>query len=145
MKLNWGHKIFGVYAIFALGILYMAFKANQQKFDLVQTDYYADELKYQNVIDATSRAVKAGGELSVVYSGNEMTIQLPESFSNITTQSKVHLYYAADASKDIEETFESFQGNMVLHVKGKLHGNYTLKIDVEKQGVKYYFEKKLFL
>jgi predicted HicB family RNase H-like nuclease len=145
MKLNWGHKIFGVYTIFALGMLYMAYKANQQKFDLVQTDYYADELKYQNVIDASSRAAKSGGEVEVSVKGSDIAIQLPASFTNIATSSKVHLYYAADASKDVEESFESMQGNMVLRVNGILHGNYTLKLDVEKQGVKYYFEKKLFL
>lgn len=145
MKLNWGYKIFGVYAIFALGILYMAYKANQQKFDLVQGDYYAEELKYQKVIDATQRATTSGGELEVKVTAANIQIQLPTAFVNVATKSKVHLYFAADAKKDIEETFESMQGNMVLNIKSNLHGNYTLKVEVEKQGVAYYFEKKLFL
>ena len=145
MKLNWGHTIFGVYTIFALGILYMAFKANQQKFDLVQKDYYADELQYQKVIDASQRATLAGGVLDVKMNEDQLQIQLPAIFVNVSTTSRVHLYYAADASKDVEEVFESMQGNMILKLKKGTHGNYTLKVDVEKQGLKYYFEKKLFL
>ena len=70
MKLNWGHGIIIVYVIFVGGILLLSFKSAQQKFDLVQTDYYGAELKYQEVIEASKRAKAIGGELQLVKKGN---------------------------------------------------------------------------
>lgn len=145
MKLNWGHKILMAYSIFVLGIVLLAIKSSMQKFDLVQKDYYADELKYQNVIDASSRAQNAGGELTTQVSGGHLIIQLPLSFNNILTKGKAHLYFAADEKKDLTKTFESSNAIMDMELLTTMKGNYTLKLDVEKGGVTYYFEKKIFL
>ena len=38
MKINWGHSIIIVYAIFVGGILLLALRSSQQKFDLVKSD-----------------------------------------------------------------------------------------------------------
>ena len=48
-NINWGHKIIIVYGVFVLGTLFMVYQSTLQKFDLVQNDYYAAELKYQEV------------------------------------------------------------------------------------------------
>ena len=45
MKLSWGYKIMFVYTAFVAGIGFLAFKANNEKFDLVTKDYYDQELK----------------------------------------------------------------------------------------------------
>ena len=55
--MNWGYKILLVYLIFILGILFMVFKSSTQKTDLVTTDYYAKELKYQEKIDEMKQVV----------------------------------------------------------------------------------------
>ena len=69
MKFNWGYKILLVYGLFVIGIMFLVFKSTQQKYDLVQKDYYADELKYQNVIDASQKAKDLGGELKTDVGG----------------------------------------------------------------------------
>ena len=43
MKINWGHSIIIVYALFVGGILLLALRSSQQKFDLVKSDYYGAE------------------------------------------------------------------------------------------------------
>jgi len=77
MKINWGYRIFIVYALFVIGILVLSYKSSQQKFDLVQQDYYGAELKYQTVIDAASRANALRGELKLTLKESKLLIQLP--------------------------------------------------------------------
>jgi hypothetical protein len=40
MRISWGYKIFMMYTAFAAGILFLAYKASQQKYDLVTENYY---------------------------------------------------------------------------------------------------------
>ncbi|MDZ7847906.1 MAG: FixH family protein [Owenweeksia sp.] len=51
MKLNWGTGIAIVLILFAISMGYAVYKAVQQNYDLVTTDYYAEELAYQEKID----------------------------------------------------------------------------------------------
>ena len=91
MKFNWGHKILIVYLIFICGILLLAFKSSQQKFDLVQQDYYGAELKYQEVIDATKHASELGADLGVLVRGSYLQITLPPTFKKSETNGVAHL------------------------------------------------------
>ena len=61
--MNWGYKILTVYIIFIAGILLLVFKSSTQNQDLVTKDYYEQELKYQQVIDATERANALSSEV----------------------------------------------------------------------------------
>lgn len=63
---NWGKGIVLVYSLFVLGILYLVYQSKQQKLDLVYDDYYAQELMFQNQIDATQRVEDAGEKPSLV-------------------------------------------------------------------------------
>ena len=53
--MNWGYKILLVFAVFVAGILFLVYKSSNQKMDLVTTDYYEKELKYQQKIDAMDK------------------------------------------------------------------------------------------
>lgn len=144
MKINWGYKIFIGYSLFVLGILFLGFKASQQKFDLVQKDYYGAELKYQNVIDATRNANALGGELIAIMKEGKLNVQLPASFNGIVAKGTAHLYFPADAQRDILKQFATDNGHFQMELFSQMQGNYILKIEVEKQGVPYYYEKKIF-
>ena len=145
MKFNWGYKILFVYLAFVAGILFLGIKSSMLKFDLVQKDYYAEELKYQNVIDASARAKAAGGTLILTAEKGLLKIQLPSSFNGVASKGRAHLYYAADEKKDLIKDFSTLNSLINLELLTTTKGNYTLKLDVEKQGVKYYFEQKIFL
>ncbi len=144
MKFNWGYKILLVYALFIVGIMFLAYKSTQQKFELVQKDYYADELKYQNVIDASQKAKDLGGELKTVRKGGNLIVVLPDGFKHALVKGTAHLYYAADEKRDISKSFEASNGEFNIALLTIMNGAYTLKLDVEMDGVRYYYEQKLF-
>ena len=144
-KINWGYKIVFIYGAFVLGILFMVYKSSQQKFDLVQNDYYAAELKYQDVIDASSRAKALGGTLIVKHEADSIKFILPAVFNGVNVKVKAHLYYAADKQQDLNFDFETLNAYTAFKMDHLKKGNYTIKLDVIKSGVVYYYEQKIFL
>ena len=107
MKFNWGHKILMVYLFFVGSILLLAFKSSQQKFDLVQQDYYGAELKYQSVINATKHASELGADLGVLVRGSYLQITLPPTFQKSETTGEAHLYCSADEKGDMTKQIKS--------------------------------------
>ena len=145
MKMNWGYRILMVYLLFVCGILILAYKSSQQKFDLVQTDYYGAELKYQKVIDATQKANALEGEFEVSNNGNALHVFLPKLLQTNLTKGEVQLYCIADEKRDFKKEVVCTNGTFDIALLYSMKGNYTLKLTVENKGVHYYFEKKLIL
>lgn len=145
MKINWGHKILFVYSAFVMGMLFLVFKSNQQKFDLVQKDYYGEELKYQKVIDASQHAKEAGGKVMMQVTNGHMIITLPDTLKGKLCTGMAHLYFAADEQKDLKQNFTSSNGEIDMELLSTTKGNYTLKLQVEREGAHYYYEQKIFL
>lgn len=145
MKLNWGYKIVIVYVVFVVGILYLGVKSSKLQFDLVHKDYYGEELKYQNVIDASNRAKELGGQLTTKVEKGFLSIQLPAAFVTSVCNGNAHLYFPADENKDIKKQFTTQNGAIEMELLSTTKGNYTLKLDFEQNGKRYYFEQKIFL
>ena len=145
MKFNWGHKILILYLVFVGGILLLVFKSSQQKFDLVQQDYYGAELKYQEVINATKHASELGIDLGLVVRGSFLHITLPPIFQQSETKGEVHLYCIADEKGDLKKNFKSNNREFDLELLTTMKGNYIVKLTVQNKGVDYFFEKKIML
>jgi len=143
MKINWGYKILIGYSVFVIGMLFLAYQSTQQKFDLVVKDYYGEELKYQNVIDASDRATALTGSVVTSIKEGKLFVLLPEAFKGVAAKGDAQLYFPADEQKDIKKSFTSNNGSFEMELLTKMKGHYILKLSVEKQGVKYYFEKKI--
>ena len=124
-----------VYLFFVVGMVFLVIKSTMQKFELVQPDYYADELKYQTVIDASQRAKNFQVELNVQKQAGKLNIFLPKEFCNKKVTGKAHLYYAADILKDIVKKFDTNNGTFTIETFSTTKGNYTLKLEVMKEGV----------
>ena len=145
MKFNWGYKIFLVYSIFVVGILVLCYKSSQQKFDLVQDDYYGAELKYQSVINASQRASALGGELMISIKEGKMFIQLPAALEKAEIIGEAKLYCIADAKGDLTKKISTTNGHLSIELLNTTKGNYTLKLTLEEKGISYYFEKKVLI
>jgi hypothetical protein len=144
MKFSWGHKIAFVYIIFVAGIGFLVLKASSQKFDLVTTDYYDQELKYQQVIDQAANTAKLSTSLLVEKSASELSISFPAEMKNKKKIIDFYLYYPADAKRDFRKSINIEDNEFTQSLPQAMKGKYELKLSWEVDGVKYYFEKKLF-
>jgi hypothetical protein len=143
--MNWGYKIAITFTLFAAGIMWMVFKSANQPFDLVTTDYYAKELKYQDQIDAAKRNGKLSAPVSIELQNNQLIIYFPKEFDGKKITGEVLVYCPADEKKDIKKQFESVSSTVLIPIPAVSKGKYSLQLNWQLDTVQYYFEKDYFL
>jgi hypothetical protein len=143
--MSWGYKILLVYGIFVAGILFMVFKSSNQKMDLVTTDYYAKELKYQEKIDEAGRTNALSEPLRYAVKDNRMQIHFPKDFAGKKISGTAELYCPSDQDRDITKEFAIQDAALEMAIPAINRGLYELHITWQVEGVSYYFEEKLFL
>jgi hypothetical protein len=143
--MNWGIKILIVYVVFIAGILLMVFKSSTQKSDLVTTDYYAKELKYQEKIDEMNRVAALSAPVEYVIKDNSLIIAFPKDFAGKKLVGEVILYCPSDENKDIKKSFSLQDESLQLNLPAVNSGLYELHLSWQDGGVTYYFEKKIFI
>lgn len=143
--MNWGYKILVVYALFIAGILFLVFKSSTQKMDLVTTDYYAKELKYQQKINETERVNALSAPISCEVIANQIQIHFPKDFNGKEITGEAILYCPSDEDKDLKRPFKVKDAAVEITLPQKSHGQYELHLTWQANGINYYLEKKLFL
>ena len=133
-----------VYIAFVAGMGFLVFKASSQKFDLVTKDYYDQELKYQQVINQAANSSRLSAPVTIERNKGELKISFPNEMKRKKKLVDFYLYYAADAKKDFRRSFELDENEIVQALPVGMKGMYELKLSWEAEGVKYYFEQKLF-
>lgn len=144
MKITWGHKIAGVYLLFVAGILFLAFKANHEEFDLVTKDYYGEELKYQQVIDQTENSAKLSAPVLVEKTEGQLKISFPEEMRNKKKKIDFYLYYPADARKDFRLKLETNEMEFTQPLPARITGMYELQLTWQADSLKYFHKQKIF-
>ena len=103
--MNWGTKILIVYVAFIAGILMMVFKSSSQKTDLVTTDYYAKELKYQDKIDEMNRVAALSEPVGYTVKDNSLLIKFPKLLQILIPPASKGLYELHLSWQDGEVTY----------------------------------------
>ena len=143
--MNWGKKILIVYVVFVVGIVFMVFKSSTQNTDLVTTDYYAKELKYQDKIEEVKRASALSAPVEYKIMENALVISFPKDFAGKKLIGEAVLYCPSDEKKDIKQHFSILDEALELAIPAGSKGLYELHISWQDGGVAYYFEKKIFI
>ena len=143
--MNWGTKIFIVFVVFISGMLLMVFKSSTQKIDLVTTDYYAKELKYQQKIDEMNRVEALSAPVKYVIKDNILFIYFPKDFSGKKLVGEAVLYCPSDEKKDIKKNFSVQDESLQMVIPATVSGLFELHLSWQDAGVTYYFEKKIVI
>jgi len=143
--MNWGKKILIIYIVFIAGILFMVYRSSTQNTDLVTTDYYAKELKYQDKIDEMNRVTALSAPVEYVIRDNALLIKFPVDFAGKELVGEAVLYFPADEKKDIKKNFTVQDGTVQIEIPPANRGSYELHLSWKAAGLSYYFEKKIFL
>lgn len=145
MKITWGHKIAGVYLLFVAGILFLVFKANNERYDMVTKDYYGEELKYQQVIDQSANANALSAPVAVENANGALSIRFPDEMKDKKIDIDFYLYYPADDTRDFRKSFTIYEQSFTQPLPEGFKGQYELKLSWTADGKKYYNERKIFL
>lgn len=143
--INWGHGIAITIILFLLSMMGMVYLASQQTNEMIDENYYAQELKYQNIINATANLQKQTNNNSILSTTtNGITLQLPSNTYQSIQKGSIELLKPDDSSKDILFSLQpDSTGQQVIARKALNKGYYLARIYWENEGTPYYHEQKI--
>lgn len=145
MKLNWGWRIALLYGGFVVLIITMVCLAMNQKVDLVTSDYYEQELKYQEKIDKTKRTLELSESLTWNLSTDGLFLKFPKQFKNQVVKGTVYFFRPSDESMDTRVKFvvNDTSGTVVVPTNKLRPGVYKMQIDWDGKNESYFNEGTL--
>lgn len=143
--MNWGHKIIIVYILFISGIILLVVKSSSQNQDLVTTDYYEQELLYQQRIDETGRAHALSAPVHHETRGKNIIIYFPDEMKGLAISARVLLYNIADKRRDVQKDLSTTDGILQFEVPTENKGVHDIKINWSADGTSYYSQFKTFI
>jgi hypothetical protein len=124
---------------------YLIYRSVNTNYELVEKDYYKNELRYQEVIDATqsANALVSPVKMEQADDGN-IVLQLPEEMKEQSVSGDIWFYCAYDAAKDRKFVLQpDANGTQTFQLHTLASGKYTVRIGWTGNGKKYYAEKEL--
>lgn len=143
--MSWGNKLLVTFIVFVAGMMYLVFRSVNTNYELVEKDYYKNELQYQEVIDGmkSSNALKTPLQIAQQQDGS-IALQLPDEMKNAHVSGEVWFYCAYDSKKDKKfELKPGTDGIQHFKISAVDPGNYTVRVSWSDAGTKYYTEKPL--
>jgi hypothetical protein len=135
MTLNWGHKLILGFLVFAGMMSFLVYQSMTTHYDLVSKEYYKDELQYQQVIDATTRANQLSSKVNIEQKDNTLVIQLPDEMNHATVKGAIWLYCPDDARKDKKIPLQAAMQQ--IDARQFLFGKYLARISWEANQQQY--------
>ncbi|WP_080777120.1 FixH family protein [Chryseobacterium phocaeense] len=128
---SWGHGVFialFAFIAFILSMLFL-FPNGQKNSEMVTDNYYEEELKYQDVIDAKKRADDL--QEKPVYSQEKSGIKItfPKDYNNGNATVKFVLNRTDDQNLDIKKSVQlDASQSFIIPAQVLKAGNYTLRL-----------------
>lgn len=141
--MNWGNKLLLVFVVFGGGISYMVYRCMRTPVDLVSTEYYKEELAYQQVIDGTRRADALRGTVQLESTAGAIRLRLPVEMRDKPVKGTIQFYCAYDEKLDHNLPLHTDAGVQDIPPGEVMPGSYTVKISWESGTKGYYHEQSL--
>lgn len=138
MKFNWGTGIAIFYSIFAIMIVFMVVKANQNKMDLVTEHYYEKELDFEKKQMKTINASKLSSGIKMQRINDELRIALPSEFEGNAWEAELFFYCPSDAKKDRKIVIKGDKSVYNYKLDNSFKGYYQIELDVRLNKESYF-------
>ena len=144
--MNWGIKITALYIGFVGLILTLVIISMNQKVDLVSKDYYSQEIKYQDRIDATQNANEATKQITFTRADKKIIFDYEPNILCKDFSGEIYFFRPSDSDKDWKIKMNpDVDGVQIIDVSSLTHGMYKLQISWLSSGKKYYKEDVVFI
>lgn len=142
--MSWGNKLLIVFIVFVAGMGFLVYRSTSVNFELVEKDYYKQELRYQQKIDGIREVQNLTSGISLTQNETGIVLQLPQEMKEKSISGEIWFYCAYDEKKDEKFRLQTNREAMQLFVLDQVEpGSYTVKISWKDEGKNYYAEKSL--
>jgi len=142
--MNWGNKLLITFCVFGTMIGYLVYRAVTTNFELVDKEYYKNELRYQQVIDASNRTAALSSSVLLNQTDHGIILQLPAEMKNKTINGELFFYCAYDSRNDRRLAINTGTEAIQVFDKSTIEpGRYTVKVTWSSEEINYYSEKSI--
>lgn len=144
--MNWGHKITLVIVVFIISMLAMVFVAFKQTNEMMDTNYYEKELKYQSLIDAAHNLNAVSNEALLTQTGEGLRLSIPPALAGNFENGSIEFLRNNDEKKDITLSFKpDAQGLFLIPPSRVSPGSYKVRIKWDSDKKAYYREQNIVI
>ncbi|OQB92790.1 MAG: FixH [Verrucomicrobia bacterium ADurb.Bin118] len=134
-----------LFAVFTLGLVFLSVRNDME---LVSTDYYDREIRYQEEIHRQQRTQALPETVAAIYDAaqNTLTITLPAAHAHRAVSGEIHLYRPAGAASDRRIALQpDAQGRQTLDTRELSAGLWRLRVHWRVDGEDFAFDEKLVI
>lgn len=140
-KFNWGWGLAIVYSSFVAFMLFMVWQSTVMKTELVTTDYYGKELKFQDQLNKMNRAGGLGDTISWTVNSRQVMLSFPKEVKGKKVKADILFYKPDNSLRDFNVSCHpDSTGNCLIASDKFHHGIYKMKIDWSAGDQTYYTE-----
>lgn len=144
MKLNWGTGIAIFYSVFVGALIFALVKSFSVDHSLVQDDYYALDLDYQNHYSKRANALAYSIEVKRDLAKEEVRFEYPEELRG--AEGTILFFRPSDQSKDFKIAVQPGQDLLqTVSTEQLARGLWKIKIDWKASEEAYYTEEVVIL
>ena len=142
--MSWGNRLLIVFIAFTGLMSYMTYRCVQTPVELVNREYYRDELVYQDVIDGTRNANALSRNISIYQKSGKIIIDFPPEMKNSLLSGDILFYHAVSEIRDRKIPLHiDGSGAMELDAKLTGPGQFIVKINWKARNKNYYSEQHI--
>lgn len=129
-NLNWGHGLAIALGCFILFILFLIFifPMGKQNAEMISTNYYEEELQYQDIIDAKNNAAKLEQTPTYKPTAEGILITFPQTIKVDENTVNFVLFRTEDSNLDVKKEVTLQHNLFLIPAKVISAGSYTLKL-----------------
>lgn len=139
--MSWGKKIALLYISFVTLIVSMVAMAMNQRVDLVASDYYEQEIKYQNKIHKIERTRALNSSLKWEIEDDKIKFIFPSEMTEKLKSASVYFFRPSNAEMDQKiELNNDTTSIRIINTEKLSKGIYKIQIDWKALEEEYYNE-----
>lgn len=145
MKISWGYRIAILYIGFVTMLVTMAFLSAGSRTDLERIDYYEEELKHDEKMEAIQNMNNLEDTILVEELETQLKINYPKSFHQQNAEIELWIYSPSNASKDKRISFICNGNSQIIYTHSWEKGTYQLRFKTKTNSLNYFFEKEIHI
>lgn len=143
--MSWGKKITVLYLAFVALIVTLVVLCFGQKVELETKDYYAQEIKFQDKIDAISNEKNLATTITHQLQGTQIILNADSSLLTKGLEGTINFYRPSDSSKDMNLKMIFTNNQQIINTSTLIHGVYKMQLSWLSNGTKYFKENVIFI
>ena len=144
----WPLGITLAFVFFAGGIATMVVVACINKADLIQPDYYEQEIKYQSQLDRLNRTAQLSEAVKITYdeSSRRITVLLPASHAGRNAVGRIQLYRPSAMGLDRELPLQfDADGVQTLDAAGLIPGLWKVRVQWTVENKEFFTDQRVII